>query len=104
MWGKQRAGTLSVTGVDQLNTAFELDWHGSQTHLRRFTIVDVVPELFASAARIAGRRGLRAYDAVQLASAEAARAADPGCDTFACFDASLRDAAARSGFALYPRG
>ncbi len=47
--------------------------------------------------------GLRAYDAVQLASAEAARAADPGCDSFACFDASLRDAAAGAGFALYPR-
>jgi hypothetical protein len=43
---------------------------------------------------------VRAYDAVQLASALAARAANPGCREFACFDEGLRAAAAREGFAL----
>jgi hypothetical protein len=54
-----------------------------------------------AAARAASHR-LRAYDAVQLASALAAREADADCDSFACFDSDLREAAAASGFALIP--
>jgi predicted nucleic acid-binding protein len=42
---------------------------------------------------------LRAYDAVQLATARAVRAADPSCTTFACFDQQLAQAAAAEGFA-----
>jgi predicted nucleic acid-binding protein len=54
------------------------------------------------AAGLAGTHGLRAYDAVQLASARAAAAADDRVRTFAAFDGALRDAAAREGFVLVP--
>jgi predicted nucleic acid-binding protein len=46
--------------------------------------------------------GLRAYDAIQLAAARAARGAADGCTTFAAFDTTLRAAAAVEGFALLP--
>lgn len=46
--------------------------------------------------------GLRAYDAVQLATAQAVREAAPGCAAFAAFDKNLRGAAAMEGFALVP--
>lgn len=57
--------------------------------------------LLEDAARLTAQ-GLRAYDAVQLASAVRARAADPELVSFACFDAGLRRAAARAGFSLIP--
>ena len=55
-----------------------------------------------TAASLAGAHGLRAYDAVQPATALAVRAADPACDAFACFDRNLRRLAALSGRALVP--
>jgi uncharacterized protein len=54
-----------------------------------------------TAAREAARHALRAYDAVQLASALAVREIDPRCSHFARFDANLRRAAGRAGFALH---
>jgi predicted nucleic acid-binding protein len=103
LWRKQRTGAIVPEQVSTLIRGFESDWFGSDTAPPRFQHVDVSAEQLGSAARLVADHGLRAYHAVQLASAEAVRAAEPGCDTFACFDASLRDAAARSGFALYPR-
>lgn len=58
--------------------------------------------MLETAAQVSATHALRAYDAVQLASALAAREADPGCTEFACYDADLRAAAARSGFSLIP--
>jgi len=46
---------------------------------------------------------LRALDALQLASALAARRADPSCATFACLDLRLRAAAAGAGFVVSPQ-
>jgi predicted nucleic acid-binding protein len=62
--------------------------------------VGIVPDLLEDAARLAGAHGLRAHDAVQLASARPVRAVDPACDGFACTDRSLRAAAARERFRL----
>jgi hypothetical protein len=56
--------------------------------------------LLAAAASLLPRHGLRAYDAVQLASAFAAREADPLCSVFACFDRALNEAAEANGFGL----
>jgi hypothetical protein len=53
-------------------------------------------------AQLAAVHSLRAYDAVQLASARAAAAADPSCDTVAVFDLHLRAAAVADGFRLLP--
>lgn len=75
---------------------------GTTRTLPRLDVVRASDDVLDAAARLTDTAGLRAYDAVRLASAEATRAADPGCHSFACFDASLRDAAARSGFALLP--
>lgn len=51
------------------------------------------------AARSTASYGLRAYGAVQLASAMTARTADPTCDRLSAFDNDLRAAAAAEGFA-----
>jgi hypothetical protein len=65
--------------------------------------VALSPGLLESAARMTGVHGLRAHDAVQLASACAVQEADPECDRFAYFGASLRRAAAAEGFSIVPR-
>jgi predicted nucleic acid-binding protein len=64
--------------------------------------VALAPGILDAAARATGIHGLRADDAVQLATAEAVRVADPQRIHFACFDAELRDAALREGFDLIP--
>jgi len=59
-------------------------------------ILDVDRTLVAAATDLAGRRGLRGYDAVQLASA--LRAADAtGSPGFVCLDRELNAAAAAEG-------
>jgi predicted nucleic acid-binding protein len=45
---------------------------------------------------------LRAYDAVQLATALAVRAADPGVKEFVAFDRGLCEAAGVEGFVVTP--
>lgn len=59
------------------------------------SLADTVLE---SAARLTAVHGLRAYDAVQLASALVARRADSGVDTVVCFDAELAEAGRRERF------
>ncbi|GAA1758973.1 hypothetical protein [Agromyces humatus] len=59
-------------------------------------------EILERAAELTAIHGLRAYDAVQLASARAARLIEPTCSTFAAFDGELSVAAVREGFSLLP--
>jgi predicted nucleic acid-binding protein len=61
-----------------------------------------IPTFPHAGAREAARHALRAYDAVQLASALAVRELDPRCSHFACFDTELRRAASRAGLVLLP--
>jgi hypothetical protein len=68
----------------------------------RFAVVALAPVVLDAAAAALPTHNLRAYDAVQLASAIAARDADPLCTSFACFDSELREAAATAGFELLP--
>lgn len=56
-----------------------------------------------AAATLVASRGIRAFDAVQLACALTARAGDPQVDSFLCFDRGLNDAAAQEGFVLLHR-
>lgn len=102
LWRKHRLAEIDDDVIAILLAGFENDYFGTLESAPRFRVVQVSDLVLANAAGLTGTAKLRAYDAVQLASAEAVRAADPGCDTFACFDASLRDAAAGAGFALYP--
>ncbi len=81
---------------------FEADYFGSHTEAPRFIVVDLVPPVLEESARLVARHRLGAYDAMMLGSAVAAREADPGCGTFACFDLELRAAAEAEGFTLHP--
>lgn len=89
-------GELSQRRAQVLTTKLDADL------ATQFAIVAVRSPLLAEATRLLASHGLRTYDAVQLASALAARAADPSIVEFACFDGSLRSAAAGHGFRLVP--
>jgi uncharacterized protein len=103
LWRKQRMGQLSVEQSAVLVAAFDADWFGTQQGApRRFEIVRMTALIIEDAARLTGVHGLRAYDAVQLATARAVRTADPDTTRFIAFDHSLRDAAAVEGFATLP--
>jgi hypothetical protein len=102
LWRKHRLGELSADDASVLVEEFEWDWHGEPGAEQRFAVVAVTDEILEEAARSVARHPLRAFDAVQLASALAARAADPEMTTFACFDEALADAALAEGFRLLP--
>jgi uncharacterized protein len=96
LWRKHRLGDLSVPQTSELVAQFEEDWFEA----RRFGIVSVTERLLESAAAALARYPLRAYDAVQLASALVARGAYPTLERFACFDRTLAAAAAAEGFEI----
>ncbi len=102
LWRKTRSGELDDAAASILVSAFELDFHGDPDFDSRFTIVAPTEPVLITAAHETARHALRAYDAVQLASALAVREIDPRCDRFACFDTELRRAAGRAGFLLVP--
>jgi uncharacterized protein len=102
VWRKHRMGELSTSDARTLVDAFEADYFGADDHPQRFLVVAVTASVLDDAARMTAGHGLRAYDAVQLASACAARSAGTGCRTFAAFDRALRSAAAAEGFAVLP--
>ena len=102
LWRKARTGELPDAAASTLVSAFELDFHGDRESDPRFAIAALTEPVLIAAAREAARHALRAYDAVQLATALAVREADPRCSHFACFDTGLRRAAGREGFALLP--
>lgn len=103
LWRKHRIGELDAADTQILIGTFEADVFGDDREPPRFLTIGLPPPLLEAAARLTGVHGLRAFDAVQLASACAARGADETCDSFACFDASLRRAAAAEGFAIVPQ-
>lgn len=102
LWRKHRAGELSSRTAALMVALFAADLMGGDDRPRRFESIDVDLPILDRAASLVAAFPLRGYDAVQLASALAGRAADPGCDTFVCFDDQLRAAAAANGFALAP--
>lgn len=102
IWRKHRMGELDAVNAGILVAAFEADYHGSAQDRPRFGVVAVTGPVLDTASRLVGVHVLRAYDAVQLASAKAAADAIPDCRTVAAFDGTLRTAAAKEGFALVP--
>ncbi|MGE4426968.1 MAG: type II toxin-antitoxin system VapC family toxin [Solirubrobacteraceae bacterium] len=94
LWRKHRVGELPADAARVLSAALADDV--AADHL---VVVRVSSTIVADAARLVAVHPLRAYDAVQLATALAVRAADPDCTTFACFDAQLMRAAVAEGFA-----
>ena len=102
LWRKERLGELQSADAEVLVAVFEADYDGTDREAAVFAAVALAPAVLETAAQVTATHALRAYDSVQLASALAAREADPGCTEFACFDDDLRAAAARSGFRLIP--
>ena len=102
LWTKVRQGVLTAEEALALSDAFAVDWFGNDEADRAYVLVSLDQSIFDIAVGLVARHGLRTGDAIQLASAVAARATDPTCDTFLCFDSRLRDAAAREGFGLLP--
>lgn len=102
IWRKNRMGELDPADAAVLIAAFEADYHGSTGDQPRFAVVAATASVLEAAARLVAAHGLRAYDAVQLASAQAAAQTVPDCRTVAVFDVTLRAAAAAAGFAVLP--
>jgi predicted nucleic acid-binding protein len=100
LWRKHRLGELAAEDTATLVEEFEWDWHGDGAGDVSFAIVDVGPEVLEVAARSVAHHPLRAFDAVQLASALVARAVDDTVVSFACFDETLADAARAEGFSV----
>ena len=102
LWRKFRMGDLGRRHTAFLVEVFEADFEGTRREPPRFSIVSLHDRLLREAAGLVGSQGLRAYDAVQLATALAVRRSDSEARSFACFDRTLRTAAAAHGFALVP--
>ncbi len=102
LWRKTRTGELDDAAASILVSAFQFDFHGDSDTDPRFTIVTPTERVLITASHETAHHALRAYDAVQLASALSVREVDPRCDRFACFDTELRRAASRAGFLLMP--
>ncbi len=102
LWRKARAEQLDPTAAERVLRAFVIDLMGRGDHAPRFGAVGLDQAILDRAAAAVADHRLRAYDAVQLATAIRARDADPECRTFACFDGDLRTAASASGFELVP--
>jgi uncharacterized protein len=97
LWRKQRMGELSAEDANVLARDFEADWYGDDEEDARFLVVAISPAMLDDAARLTATHGLRAYDAVQLASALAADVADTEPLPFLAFDEHLLAAAAVEG-------
>lgn len=102
LWRKHRLGELSASDTGVLVAAFEADYFGTEEEPARFFVVAATPQVLDRASRLVGVHGLRAYDAVQLASATAVNAAVPEGVAFAAFDKALRTAAVAEGLETVP--
>jgi hypothetical protein len=102
LWRKRRSGELSEADARLLMAEFDADWFGTDDEPPRFVAVAPSSSALESAVSLVVEHDLRAYDAIQLASALAVRDVDPACDAFACADRALRAAARSHGFALLP--
>lgn len=102
LWQKHRQRELTADDLVILLATFESEWVAAGDEGGPFQIIDVSHGILELAATSLARHPLRAYDALQLASAMAARDVDDGVTEFACFDRQLREAAVAEGFDLLP--
>jgi predicted nucleic acid-binding protein len=106
IWRKQRIGELSPNQARVLVDAFlaDLGSSGQPSPTASVTYLPVAtgPGVLDTAVALCGIHGLRAYDAIQLASAVRARAVDPTITELLTYDVALHRAAAAEGFAVNP--
>lgn len=100
VWRKQRMNEIDAAEAAVLIAEFEADFFGTTEQSPRFVVVTLNPKLLDHAARLIGIHGLRAYDAVQLASAVATSGVSTDPIGFAAFDKALCSAAAAEGLDL----
>lgn len=89
-----------MADANLLTAQFKADIHGTRSTKPRWPTLTVTGRILDHAALMVAAYGLRAYDAVQLATAVTARAIDPTLDLFVCFDKCLNKAAEAEGFRL----
>lgn len=97
LWRKHRMGELPATDVVVLIADFEADYFGDIDEPPRFAVVAVTAVIIDAAAHLVAVHGLRAYDAMQLASALAVAKAVPDGVDFLAYDGALSTAAAAEG-------
>ena len=98
----RREAVLSEEQSATLLAVVDADFEDASEGRGVLASIPVREPILQMAADLLGRHSLRAGDAVQLASALAAREVDSRCETFVCFDKRLRSAAARERFQLVP--
>jgi uncharacterized protein len=100
VWRRHRDGSLGAADAATVLRAFDADWAepGSPVLLP----VAVSLRVLDMAGSLVARHPLRSLDAIQLASAMAARAALDSALRFVAYDERLRAAAATEGFVLLP--
>jgi predicted nucleic acid-binding protein len=101
IWRKTRICELDEMKAQHLIRRFQADLRSELVDRTNLVAVPVTKELLNSAAALVPIHGLKSPDAIQLASANAVREADPDLDTFACYDKSLARAAASHGFSTH---
>ena len=101
-WHKCRMGELAESTAAGLIATFEDDYFGTESAPPRFAAVDIGPSVLDGAARLLRVHGLRAYDAVQLATAIVVADAVSGCRTIVTYDKDLYRAAAAEGLDVVP--
>lgn len=104
LWRKLAIGDTTIDDALRMVRQFEADWRGEESSPPRYDAIVLGEPLLIRAAALTGTHQLRSLDAIQLASALAARDAEPGCQTMAVLDARLRRAAATERFDLLPVG
>ena len=101
IWRKARSGEINESEAEQLVRDFRADLRSKRTDGPELIALPVSTKLLNSAARLVTIHDLRSLDAVQLATALAAREVDPQCDAFACYDERLARVAALHGFTIH---
>jgi predicted nucleic acid-binding protein len=102
LWRQSRDGLFSPADAATFLREFEADWVGTPFESAKYHAITVDRTVLTRAAGLTGIHSLRTLDAIQLASALAARDAEPECQTMVVLDERLRWAAATEGFALLP--
>jgi len=97
LWRKHRMGEIGASDAALLTQAFEDDIAAEVGSPSRLEVVALTPAIIESARHLVAVHPLRAYDAVQLATALAVREAVGRQITFVSFDHNLSAAAATEG-------
>lgn len=101
IWGKVRTGHVAASTAQRAASDVRRQFaRGTLDAGQEVIEIPLVAPILDAASRLCGVHGLRAGDAIQLATALVARGVDPSCARFGVFDQRLAVAAAREGFAV----